>query len=77
MLGKACLLQPGAKLLDRVDKGVGLLTLLEGGGIHKLPAEGPQLADQGLHQHSDGHTGREGVRVDDQVRPAADVQVVM
>lgn len=71
MLSEASLLQPVAKLLDGVHEVIGVLTLLEGGGVHKVAVEGAHLAGQGLHQHPNGHTGREGVRVDDQVRPAA------
>ena len=75
MLGKASLFQPGSKLLNGVHKGVRLLTLLEGRGIHKVAGEGPQLAGQGLHQHADSHTGGEGMGIDDQVRPAASPKI--
>ena len=73
MLGKACLFQPGTKLLNGIHKSVGLLAFLEGGGINKLAAEGPHLADKGLHQHANGHTGWEGMRVDYQVGPVATI----
>ena len=71
MLCKASLLQPVAKFLDGVHKVAGVLALLEGRGIHKVAVEGAHLAGQGLHQHPNGHAGWEGVRVDDQIRPAA------
>ena len=70
MLCKASLLQPVAKLLDGVHKVVGVLALLEGRSIHKVAVEGSHLAGQGLHQHPNGHSGWEGMRVDDQIRPA-------
>lgn len=69
MLSKAGLLQPVAKLLNGVHKLVGLLTLLEGGGVNKVTIQGPNFACQGLHQHADGHTRGEGVGIDDQIRP--------
>ena len=70
MLCKASLLQSVAKLLNGVHKVVGVLTLLEGRSIHKVAVEGAHLAGQGLHQHPNGHSGWEGMRVDDQIRPA-------
>ena len=73
MLGEACLLQPGTKFLNGIHKSIRLLALLEGGGVNKLAAEGPHLADKRLHQHADGHTRWEGMGVDDQVRPATTI----
>ena len=42
---------------------------LKGGGIHEGPRQRPCLAFQTFQQHADGHARREGVGVDDQVRP--------
>lgn len=70
MLCKASLLQPITKLLYGVHKVIWVLALLEGRGVHKVAIEGAHLAGQGLHQHANGHAGWEGMRVDDQVRPA-------
>ena len=44
---------------------------LEGRGVHEAPIERASLAGQALHEHPDCHSRREGVRVDDQIRPAA------
>lgn len=56
MLGKAGLLQPVAKLLNGVNKLIRLLTLLEGGRVHKVTIQSSNFACQGLHQHANGHS---------------------
>ncbi len=56
VLGKAGQLQPVAKLLNGVDKLIRLLTLLEGGCIHKVAIQSSNFACQGLHQHANGHS---------------------
>ncbi len=70
MLRKAGILKPCAKLLDGVDKVVWGLTLLEGCCINKVAIQGSNLAGEGLDKHTNGHTRWEGMRIDDQIRPA-------
>ena len=66
--GKASLLKGCAKIPDGVC--LNAVAALERGGVHKPALQGPCLAHHALHQHSNGHTGWEGVRVDEQIRPA-------
>jgi len=75
MLGKAGLLQPVAKLLNGVNKLIRLLTLLEGGRVHKVTIQSSNFACQGLHQHANGHSWGEGMGVDDQIWPAEHMQI--
>ncbi len=56
MLGKAGQLQPVAELLNGVDKLIRLLTLLEGGCIHKVTIQSSNFARQRLNQHANGHS---------------------
>ena len=56
MLCKASHFKPITKLLNGVHELVWLLTLLEGGGVHKMTVQRPNFACEGLHQHANGHT---------------------
>lgn len=52
---------------------VGTAPHLEGRTVDELALERASLADEALHQHANGHTRRECMRVDDQIRPAQQI----
>ena len=67
---EACSFQGVASCLHQLRGGGPPVGGLEGGSVDEAAPQGAPLADQALQQHADCHARGEGVRVDDQIRPA-------